>query len=107
MIVLQAAVVDDQLILWGEAPRDPSATPPRRRAGVKGKTPKRSGPEPLPFDAGAAGLLEALRDAVPGIAAAAEDVDPWAGGPPTAGGQPVASSPLVAEPPANGRKAEV
>src|SRR4051812_44885623 len=104
MIVLHAAFVADQLVLWGEVPRDPSALAPRHRAGVKGKTKatKRSGHAPLLFDAGAAGLLEALRDAVPDLAADAEEVEPWVAWLPTVGGQPVASSPLVAEPPANG-----
>src|SRR4051812_27347864 len=107
MIVLHAAFLADRLVLWGEVPPDPSAPPPRRRAGVKAKMPKRSGPERLPFDAEAAGLIEALREAVPGIAADTEDVEPWVAWLPTVGGQPVASSPLVAEPPANGSRAEL
>ena len=106
MIVVHAAWLEDQLVVWGESPRDSAAaaagSPPsprgtRPRKGRKTPAPG-AAPRPSPYDAGAARLAEALSQAAAGLSVAARAAEPFVAWLPTRGGNPVASSPLVADP---------
>ena len=87
MLLLHAAALDGQLLLWGEAP--PTAGRKRRA----GKTP------PSPFDPGPGRLSEALAEVIPGLALARDTAVSPAAWLPSAAGRPVPSSRLIAEPP--------
>lgn len=95
MLIAHAGLSAGRFLLWGETPgREPEGTTPKR--GRKLSKPK---PQPLPFDAGAAALIEALHGVLPDpnqLRDAAELAPLWL---PTVQGQPLASSPLIAEPP--------
>src|SRR5437762_510601 len=105
MIVVHLALIDHQLVAWGEAPPEPaparvgdsdSATP-RARTG-KGRRAAETRVAPLPYDAGAKRLAEALTQAIPESSVSARAAEPFVAWLPTIAGRPVASSPLVADP---------
>jgi SNF2 family DNA or RNA helicase len=98
MIVLHASALEGRLFLWGEAPLE-ATTPPSRRAG---RAASASAGRALPYDAGAARLIESLAEAVPDAKPAPREAEARIAWLPTVVGMPVASSPLVAEPPAGG-----
>jgi SNF2 family DNA or RNA helicase len=92
MIVLHAGLREDGLWLWGESPSsEPSAPKPR---GRRSRIPR---PAASPYDAGGAGLLDAL-GAVGIPIPRATRMERAVGWLPTAGGAPLASSPLIDEP---------
>jgi SNF2 family DNA or RNA helicase len=102
MIIVHAAALGDQLVLWGESPPDPEVASPRRRGGRLG--PAR--PEALPFDAGAGRLTEALAEGVPGLAVGPEALETWVAWVPSTARGALPSSPLVSEAPGGGRNGE-
>ena len=91
MILLHAGTCNDQILLWGETPAHLEALPQRR--GRKPKFP------PLPYDAGAQGLWEALRAAGGGFPAEVKRTETVIAWLPTVKNMPMASSSLIAEPP--------
>jgi len=96
MIVLHAAALEGQLILWGESPRDTSNGLTRKR----GRKAKATATPTSPHDAGAERLLAALAEA--GLTSVPKHCEPWIAWLPTSGDCPAASSSLIAEPPAPG-----
>src|SRR5262249_52287464 len=106
------ALLDGQLVVWGESPRDATAASAAEPASkTKGARPRKgrqptgaakpvtTAAAPLPYDAGASRLAEALSQAVAGLPARPQDAATYLAWLPTQSGQPVPSSPLVAEPP--------
>ena len=102
MIILHAGETESGLLLWGEKSAEevrPSASP--------GPKPKVIPPAPYPFDAGADGLFEALKEASIGFKPAkgnAKKVIVWL---PTRGSKATASSALIAEPPRSRAKTKL
>src|ERR687892_2572999 len=101
MIIVHAGVYDDQLLLWGETPRE-SGVPSPKQSGRKRQN-KLDTPQarlqPLPYDAGIESLSAALKEAGFSFASnkgRTESITAWL---PTLDSQPIASSPLIAEPP--------
>jgi SNF2 family DNA or RNA helicase len=101
MIVLHAAYVKDQFVLWGETP-DALVTGPSSRCGQK---PRENCPAFLLYGANAAVLSATLKQTAESITVGAGSQKTFVVWLPTVNGQPVASSPLVAEPPAPGVQA--
>jgi len=102
MIVLHFSVHNEKLFLWGEAPL-PSESPPERKPkrakGLKAAPPSF---HPFPYDAGAKGLISALKEA--GFSfrfpkGSTQVVLAWL---PTRDNKPSASSPMIHEPPNSG-----
>lgn len=93
MIVLHAAAREGQLLLWGEAPEQEVERKPRRGRPSKSSAPRRS-----PYDAGAEGLIAALRTLVDGLAISANDTETAIVWLPGDGDRPLASSSLIAPP---------
>jgi SNF2 family DNA or RNA helicase len=95
MLILHASFLDDQLLLWGEAP-----------IGARGSKRKvKTQLQASPFDVGQESLTTALTTLLPAMPARerkTENLTAWL---PTIDGQPVASSPLIAEPPPPGIRA--
>ncbi len=91
MIILHAGTVEDGLLLWGETAVE-DGTPPL--SGDKGK-----GPHPYPFDAGLAGLSQALKSVGIRLKIGKRRMKSAIIWIPTKGRSPIASSPLIAEPP--------
>ncbi|MDP3039961.1 MAG: hypothetical protein Q8O18_08835, partial [Deltaproteobacteria bacterium] len=63
MIVLHLSVHNEKLFLWGEVPLNPENPPerkPKRAKGLKAVPPSF---HPFPYDAGAEGLISALKEA--------------------------------------------
>jgi SNF2 family DNA or RNA helicase len=98
MLILHAAIENNQLLLWGETPAD-AAAPGGKRRGRKAATAGSAGASQSPFDAGADRLTEALQEVLPAFAAGKGAVAPTVAWLPTVDGRPVASSPLIADPP--------
>ncbi len=99
MIILQVGVLDHRILLWGERPAEPASGSARRRR-TKAEA---SGPQALPYDAGAVACASALSEGAHGLTCEPKEAESavlWL--PTTSGGTPVASSPLVAEPPEPG-----
>src|SRR4051812_48541963 len=99
MIVLHASSLEGSLLLWGEMPRESEPAPASRRGRAGRATKVLPRGEPLPYDAGAKRLSEAVQEAVPGLTVRPKSAEDWVAWLPTVAGSPVASSPLVAEPP--------
>jgi SNF2 family DNA or RNA helicase len=102
MLVLHAGLEDGQLLVWGESP------PPALATGApRGRKPRAARPRAFPFDPGADRLAAVVAEALPGTTrhslSGAERIL-WL---PTVKGRPVPSSAMIAEPPAQGAKAEV
>jgi SNF2 family DNA or RNA helicase len=94
MIIFHAGFDSSQLLLWGEAPAAETAPVParRRRRQAAPSSPL------LPYDAGATGLLTALKEVTAGMTLNDGDTEMVTAWLPTVNGQPIASSPLIAEP---------
>jgi SNF2 family DNA or RNA helicase len=103
MLILHAGEDDGYLLLWSEAPADPTQAP-RPRVRSRKRHPE---PVPYPYDGGAIGLAQAFILALPGQPL------PGGGGPapflwaPTIKGVPVPSSGLIGNLPAPGTPAEL
>jgi len=95
MIVLHAAYVNGQFVLWGETPELLSAG----LSSGRGRRSQQGRPTPLLYGADAAALSATLKQAIGNITVGAGDQETFIVWLPTVNGQPVASSPLVAEPP--------
>lgn len=103
VLVVHAAAVGSELVLWSEVPAE-AQSPRRRGRTATGKT----GLESLPYDAGAGRLAEALAGIVPGFEVPRDRSGAaWFAWLPTVRGTPLASGPMIAEPPADGTPAEV
>ncbi len=100
MIVLHAGVEGGAFLLWGEVPLDREGTPPER----KGRRGSAQTSPPLPYDAGADRLVEALGEGGLGSIPKGERPEAVTVWLPTINGTPVASSPLIAEFPASRTK---
>ena len=87
MLLLHASALENQLVLWGEAP---PAAGKRRRAG---KAPA------SPLDPGGERLSRALAEVLPDLTVARSDSVMLTAWLPEAAGRPLASSRLIAEPP--------
>jgi SNF2 family DNA or RNA helicase len=106
MIILHAAAVGNQLLLWGESPLEsqpgpgPGAAPGTRKRGRRGGS-SQAQPAAHRFDAGAAGLTAALGEGVPGIeeAPSARAFAPWIAWVPSTSQGALPSSPLLSETP--------
>jgi SNF2 family DNA or RNA helicase len=85
MLLLQASLLGEDLVLWGE---QPAAAPLLRRPG------RRPAGAPSPFDPGLKSLRRGLRAALPQCLPGAQGLAVWAWLPATASG-PMASSPLI------------
>lgn len=103
MIILHAGETESGLLLWGEKSAEEDARPSTSRRAK----PKVIAPTLYPFDAGADGLFEALKEAAIGFttsAGNAKSVIAWL---PTRGRNAIASSALIAEPPRSRAKTKL
>ena len=97
MIIVHAAALGDQLVLWGESSRESQSVAPKKR-GRKAASPR---PAPLQFDAGADGLTQALAEGVPGLGVRPGTLkfEPWIAWVPSTAQGAIPSSPLLSETP--------
>ena len=105
MILLHAGICDNRLLLWAETssgePEEGGRFSQRGNAKQRGRmhTSRAQAQATLPYDAGKAGLVAALKQSGLGIKVAKAQTEATVAWLPTVGGQPIASSPLIAEPP--------
>ncbi len=93
MIIFHAGFTNDKLCLWGERPPFEQLQNHQSQRGATSRRKSRVA-ENLPYDAGTAGLVTALKEVAPGIANETAGSTIWL---PTVDKKPLASSPLIAE----------
>ena len=97
MIVLHAALTENDLVVWGEQSTNESERP----AKVTNRRSEGAPPLRYPYDAGPGPLLAAINEAPLGFNPKRRDLADFVAWLPTKGARPIASSPMIAEPPAS------
>ncbi len=96
MIILHAALVEQDFCVWAETSAVSSPAPRRRR----GRVAAAGGAPDFLFDGGADSLETTLKERFPQLSIHKNKAAKLAAWLPTAGGQPIASNPIIAQPPA-------